>query len=778
MRVKHGPDGYIDTFDISLILTRRFLIAMLTLPIVTIALLEAASFFMGDFHRQDPVLLGELRDYTIGIIAFIPFGIGTAIYMTGGPWLEPRLQPVRRYIVLYVAAAVILNLVFALTDAGKSTFAIEISFTLWSVASFILPHAILIGALQLIAACSILLQYTLWQHTDITAYFVIPAISFATIILCAVRTLSQVKMNTLVQQTQQQGELLNTFVRNGPHYFLVQDQDYKLIEISEAFARDMFDATADEMIGHDVLDFRTWDPEGLERIRNARINFAPELTDGDIVSQEYSTKTFDGKLLHLKANYIHTQTPAGDVHRYVVVQDRTDVVNANEQLRQQAYIDALTGLRNRPALLDDFSDDRDLLDMDYGLFMCRIDSLSSINEAYSNQAGDIYLKSLSDLLRNEMGDDAAVYRLGGDVFMIVQQWDGETQSLEFAETLQELVGGFTINVDGHTMRQSITIGIAKLSANQELNTALNLCQRALDAARVAGESQIQIANSKFISVLDAQGAFVTQRDVEDALENGEFNYIMQPMIDLRTATIAGVDAKLNWQRATDEHLSFDAYRDHFLEIVMKQSHDDSLAQMAQELLKSAVMAKTSRFYWHTRSKLLENDAIMHHIAQGFGKHPAVSMALAFTAKSLLARTTRSTVVNNLHHLRDAGVTVAIDAENLDDINVLQIAQLPIDEIILSGTIIEDISSDRRMQDRVAPIVDLLRKFDIKIAAANVKTQAQLQTVAGLGIGYCSGDIFAQAVPAHQYPTLAQTLEIETLVSDTTNILSFREFPRR
>jgi len=57
----------------------------------------------------------------------------------------------------------------------------------------------------------------------------------------------------------------------------------------------MFDATADEMIGHDVLDFRTWDPEGVESIRNARINFAPELSDGDTVSQEYSTKTFDGK---------------------------------------------------------------------------------------------------------------------------------------------------------------------------------------------------------------------------------------------------------------------------------------------------------------------------------------------------------------------------------------------------------------------------------------------------------------------------------------------------
>ena len=112
MRIKHGPDGYINNLDIS-----NFDAAVSICPACITcrnALLKRPVFFMGDFHWQNPVLLGELRDYTIGIIAFIPLGIGTAIYMTGGPWLEPRLQPVRRYIVLYVAAAIILNLVFAL----------------------------------------------------------------------------------------------------------------------------------------------------------------------------------------------------------------------------------------------------------------------------------------------------------------------------------------------------------------------------------------------------------------------------------------------------------------------------------------------------------------------------------------------------------------------------------------------------------------------------------------------------------------------------------------
>ena len=232
MQAEHGPDGYINNLDISKVVALRFLFTLITLPVLTLALLYAAGIFTNGFHWQNPVFLGELREYTIGIIAFIPVGIGTAIYMTGGPWLEPRLRPVRRYIFLYVAAVVILNLVFALTDVGKSTFAIEISFALLCVASFVLPHAILIGAVQLMATTSILLQYALWQHTDVTAYFVIPAISFAALFLFTVRTLSQVKMNTLVFRTQQQGELLNTFVRNGPHYFLVQDQDYKLIEIS------------------------------------------------------------------------------------------------------------------------------------------------------------------------------------------------------------------------------------------------------------------------------------------------------------------------------------------------------------------------------------------------------------------------------------------------------------------------------------------------------------------------------------------------------------------
>lgn len=49
----------------------------------------------------------------------------------------------------------------------------------------------------------------------------------------------------------------------------------------------------------------------------------------------------------------------------------------------------------------------------------------------------------------------------------------------------------------------------------------------------------------------------------------------------------------------------------------------------------------------------------------------------------------------MHDLRDAGVILALSCSDLDDLNILQITQLPIDEIILSDDLVEDITNDRK-----------------------------------------------------------------------------------
>ena len=164
-----------------------------------------------------------------------------------------------------------------------------------------------------------------------------------------------------------------------------------------------------------------------------------------------------------------------------------------------------------------------------------------------------------------------------------------------------------------------------------------------------------------------------------------------------------------------------------------------------------------------------------YVSDELQKYPSIKMVIALSAKNLLAQTSRATVINNLHYLREIGISIALDVDNLDDFNVLQITQLPIDEIILSGQVIEDITNDRRVQERITPIVKLLRKFDIKIAATNLATKGQLKVVIELGIAHCSGDLFGPSVEHSAYSDLIQSLNIEPLLDDAPNIVSIRDF---
>ena len=173
-------------------------------------------------------------------------------------WLEPRLRPVRRYIVLYVAAAIILNLVFALTDAGKSTLPLKWLYNILRI-GFIFPHAILIGLLNRhhLNPIAIRALATHGHHRIFCNPCAVVDNHYADRVTHAVTGQDE----HIGSANAAAGCVAKYLCSKWTPLFFGAIQDYKVVEISEAFAR----------------DFRMWDPEGVERIRAARINFAPEL---------------------------------------------------------------------------------------------------------------------------------------------------------------------------------------------------------------------------------------------------------------------------------------------------------------------------------------------------------------------------------------------------------------------------------------------------------------------------------------------------------------------
>lgn len=128
----------------------------------------------------------------------------------------------------------------------------------------------------------------------------------------------------------------------------------------------------------------------------------------------------------------------------------------------------------------------------------------------------------------------------------------------------------------------------------------------------------------------------------------------------------------------------------------------------------------------------------------------------------------------MHDQRDAGVILALSCSDLDDLNILQITQLPIDKIILSDDLVEDITNDRKKQQRLGPIIELSTRFKINVIAENISTKSQLETLKGLGIQHGSGGLFAKAVTPNEYVGVIETLDIKNLIEDTQNIVSLRD----
>jgi len=625
--------------------------------------------------------------------------------------------------------------------------------------------------LQLLANTSILLQYALWQHTVITAYVVIPMLAFATIMLMTARTSSQSRMNTLIHKTQEQGILLNTFVRNGPHYFLVEDENYKILEISEAFAQDILGTTADQAIGSDLLTLRNWDADTIRDTQIRRRIEDQQINNSDTMTHFVEIARRDGKPLQLRARVHPIHTKDGHIHRGIVFEDLTELQTLNQELREQAYIDPLTRVSNRLAFLSHHAAPRQ---KNYILTLVHLDSLRTINSAYSTEIADLFLKSFARQMEKTIERDDRLFRLSGETFVIVSEMTDAKLADQNADRIHQALNAFELPFDGTTVHSDVSIGIVEFADHQNLDDVMNLCDLTIQESQKRGGSVIVNADANFIRLLDSQGAFFTLRDIEQGLNTNQFYYRMRPIVDLRAATVCGVDITLQWRRAENEHIPKSTYFPLLTEYLATPARYANLAQMWPTFSNAASIAGDTQLYLQTGARLGENLCIQEYFKTELQRLKGqFGVTLACPGDTFFSRVKRPTVLKNLHQLRDIGAKIALDVRTLEVVNFLDIVKHPIDEIILNGTLIEDITNDHRLQERIASLIPLFNEYGISLIAANVNTQEQAQIVVNLGIEKCMGDYFASAAPACDYAEFRNTLTLPNVPSRAGKVVTFK-----
>jgi len=194
--------------------------------------------------------------------------------------------------------------------------------------------------------------------------------------------------------------------------------------------------------------------------------------------------------MSVTATRVHEQ---GSVEHSIVVGMRdVDELVATQALAERGQRDDLTGLVNRPSLLDRMerilSENRRNSDVTAVLY-CDVDHFKEINDTFGHAVGDEVLRTIALRIRQSVRDNDIVARLGGDEFVVVLQGlagpcDAEAVAEKIRRAMRE-----ALMVDGIDLSRSFSIGVAMVSADSTPDRVLRDADAALYEAKESGRDR-------------------------------------------------------------------------------------------------------------------------------------------------------------------------------------------------------------------------------------------------------------------------------------------------
>ena len=420
-----------------------------------------------------------------------------------------------------------------------------------------------------------------------------------------------------------------------------------------------------------------------------------------------------------------------------------------DEIRHQALHDGLTGLANRVLFRDrviqalERSRGRD--GRPFGILFIDLDDFKVLNDTLGHARGDDVLVAAAARVAASLRPADTAARLGGDEFAVLLDDVGDEEralsiAIRLADALRE-----PLDLGDASPRIAASIGVALSGTDGE--TADDLLRNA-DVAMYAAKSSSRGRAELFRSALRAEAA--ARSDLAALLrgvdQRGELRLDYQPIVELSTGAVVGLEALVRWQ-LPDRPLLMP------MQFIDLAEETGDIVPMGRWILREACRQTRE---WQLRLELPDLEVSVNLSARQFQEHdlvesvrsileetglPASTLTLEITESGLMQRTAGT--IGRLAELRTLGIDLAIDDFGTGYSSLSYLERFPVDILKIDRSFIAGVTATGERPAIARAIVELGRTLGLKVVAEGIEQPDQADWLISLGCPLGQGYLFSR-----------------------------------
>ncbi len=474
--------------------------------------------------------------------------------------------------------------------------------------------------------------------------------------------------------------------------------------------------------------------------------------DDAVATLEFRVRRRDGSMIFaetLRTNLMHDANVNGIV---LTTRDVSERKAFEEALSHQAFHDSLTGLGNRVLFRDRVTHALERQERDQRpvsvLFM-DLDDFKTINDSLGHAAGDVLLGEVGERLRQILRAPDTAARLGGDEFAVLLEDSGDPiGAADVADRLiQALDAPFHLENKEVFVRASIGIAVAQPDDAEidDVESLMRNADVAMYMAKERGKNRYQMFEPAMHET--ALRRLELKADMQRALEHGEFVLHYQPVIELESGRISGVEALIRWihpERGLIPPLDFIPLAEETGLIVPigKWVLSEACRYAAklhdrfptEPLIHMAVNLSAKQL---ARAEIIDD---IRAILSETGVDPS-TLIIEITESVMMADMDLS--IARLTELKQLGVLIAIDDFGTGYSSLNYVRRFPVDILKVDKSFIDGVSEDGESSALTAAVIELAGILNLKPVAEGIERVDQLERLLELHCALGQGFYFAK-----------------------------------